>query len=66
MRSLRVGLLLAALAVCSAQLASTWPERPLSKDVELEQHYASQHHAHLRALAEAVVHGRRGRGLCAT
>ena len=41
----------ALLAVASAHLASSWPERPLSKDVTLEQHY-TEHHAHMRALAE--------------
>ena len=51
---LRALVLLAVLALSSAHLASTWPERPLSKDVNLEQHYASEHHAHARALAEEV------------
>eukprot|EP00966_Prymnesium_polylepis_P311803 7204816-Prymnesium_polylepis.1 len=49
---LRAVILAAVVAVSSAHLASSWPERPLSKDVSLEQHY-TEHHAHMRALSEA-------------
>jgi len=41
---------------CAANVAITWPERPLSKHVNLEEHYASvEHEAHLRRLAEEEV-----------
>jgi len=37
--------LLALVALTSAQLGSSWPERPLSREVSLEQHY--EHHARM-------------------
>ena len=51
MAKLRFAVLLSALALVAAQVGRGWPDRPLAKELGLEEHYESVAH-HARMLAE--------------
>eukprot|EP00326_Haptolina_ericina_P011410 CAMPEP_0181203372 /NCGR_PEP_ID=MMETSP1096-20121128/19348_1 /TAXON_ID=156174 ORGANISM="Chrysochromulina ericina, Strain CCMP281" /NCGR_SAMPLE_ID=MMETSP1096 /ASSEMBLY_ACC=CAM_ASM_000453 /LENGTH=102 /DNA_ID=CAMNT_0023293963 /DNA_START=30 /DNA_END=338 /DNA_ORIENTATION=- len=49
---MRVFLFVCAFTAVAAQVGSSWPDRPLTKEVTLDQHY--EHHARMLAETDAA------------